>query len=147
MKVETHNHPDRDRAVPRRVDRRRRRDPRRRRDRPRREAEGRPHGLHGVEPDPAGLHGGAGKPEPWAALGKPGHIASALQIMIDGPLGGAAFNNEFGRPNLGGYFRVYEQTVGGQRRGYHKPIMIAGGLGNIRGARRRTRSSSPPARC
>src|SRR5450755_1880 len=51
--------------------------------------------------------------------------------MIDGPLGGAAFNNEFGRPNLCGYFRVYEQTVGGQRRGYHKPIMIAGGLGSI----------------
>ncbi len=51
--------------------------------------------------------------------------------MIDGPLGGAAFNNEFGRPNLAGYFRVYEQTVAGQRRGYHKPIMIAGGLGAI----------------
>ena len=51
--------------------------------------------------------------------------------MIEGPLGGAAFNNEFGRPNLGGYFRVYEQTVDGVRRGYHKPIMIAGGLGTI----------------
>src|SRR5450755_4373359 len=51
--------------------------------------------------------------------------------MIDGPLGGAAFNNEFGRPTLCGYFRVFEQTVGGQRRGYHKPIMIAGGLGSI----------------
>ena len=51
--------------------------------------------------------------------------------MIDGPLGGAAFNNEFGRPNLGGYFRVFEQTIGGQRRGYHKPIMIAGGIGAI----------------
>jgi len=71
--------------------------------------------------------------EPWeqAPYGKPEHIASPLQIMIDGPLGGAAFNNEFGRPNLGGYFRVYEQTVGEQRRGYHKPIMIAGGLGSI----------------
>ena len=71
--------------------------------------------------------------EPWEQqrYGKPEHIASALQIMIDGPLGGAAFNNEFGRPNLAGYFRVYEQTVGGQRRGYHKPIMIAGGLGSI----------------
>ncbi|MBC7732807.1 MAG: phosphoribosylformylglycinamidine synthase [Bacteriovorax sp.] len=71
--------------------------------------------------------------EPWEQLryGKPAHIASPLQIMIDGPLGGAAFNNEFGRPNLGGYFRVYEQTVNGQRRGYHKPIMIAGGLGSI----------------
>jgi len=74
-----------------------------------------------------------GTEEPWerAPCGKPGHIASALQIMIEGPLGGAAFNNEFGRPNLGGYFRVYEQTVGGVRRGYHKPIMIAGGLGSI----------------
>ena len=65
------------------------------------------------------------------AYGKPGHIASALQIMTEGPLGGAAFNNEFGRPNLAGYFREYEQTVGGQRWGYHKPIMIAGGVGTI----------------
>ena len=64
-------------------------------------------------------------------FGKPGHIASALQIMTEGPLGGAAFNNEFGRPNLNGYFREYEQTVGGQRWGYHKPIMIAGGVGTI----------------
>jgi len=80
-----------------------------------------------------------GTDEPWEKerYGKPEHIASALQIMLDGPLGGAAFNNEFGRPNLCGYFRVYEQTVPGeqggatQRRGYHKPIMIAGGLGAI----------------
>ncbi|KNZ31628.1 MAG: phosphoribosylformylglycinamidine synthase [Methylibium sp. NZG] len=78
-----------------------------------------------------------GTDEPWERepYGKPEHIASALQIMIDGPLGGAAFNNEFGRPNLAGYFRVYEQTVGegatALRRGYHKPIMIAGGLGSI----------------
>ncbi|MCE2880051.1 MAG: phosphoribosylformylglycinamidine synthase [Comamonadaceae bacterium] len=64
-------------------------------------------------------------------FGKPEHMASALQIMTEGPLGGAAFNNEFGRPNLAGYFREYEQTVGGQRWGYHKPIMIAGGLGSI----------------
>lgn len=63
--------------------------------------------------------------------GKPEHIASALQIMTEGPLGGAAFNNEFGRPNLAGYFREFEQTAGGQRWGYHKPIMIAGGLGTI----------------
>ncbi len=63
--------------------------------------------------------------------------------MIDGPLGGAAFNNEFGRPNLAGYFRVYEQTVGGQRRGYHKPIMIAGGLGSI--AATQTRKIEFPA--
>ncbi|MEP6971389.1 MAG: phosphoribosylformylglycinamidine synthase, partial [Betaproteobacteria bacterium] len=69
------------------------------------------------------------------AYGKPGHIASALQIMIEAPLGGAAFNNEFGRPNLLGYFREYEQTavssVDTVRRGYHKPIMVAGGLGTI----------------
>ncbi len=77
-----------------------------------------------------------GTDEPWerAPIGKPAHIASALQIMIDGPLGGAAFNNEFGRPNLGGYFRVFEMAVAGLRRGYHKPIMIAGGLGAISAA-------------
>ena len=71
--------------------------------------------------------------EPWerSPIGRPGHIASALQIMIDGPLGSAAFNNEFGRPNLTGYFRVFEQPVAGVQRGYHKPIMIAGGLGAI----------------
>ncbi|TFZ00937.1 phosphoribosylformylglycinamidine synthase [Ramlibacter henchirensis] len=63
--------------------------------------------------------------------GRPAHIASPLQIMTEGPLGGAAFNNEFGRPNLLGYFREYEQTVAGVVRGYHKPIMIAGGLGSI----------------
>jgi phosphoribosylformylglycinamidine synthase len=74
-----------------------------------------------------------GTHEPWeqSPVGKPEHIASPLQIMTEGPLGGAAFNNEFGRPNLGGYFRVFEQTVAGVRRGYHKPIMIAGGLGSI----------------
>ncbi len=65
------------------------------------------------------------------AGGKPGHIASPLQIMVEGPLGGAAFNNEFGRPNLLGYFREYEQRAGDVARGYHKPIMIAGGLGSI----------------
>jgi phosphoribosylformylglycinamidine synthase len=64
-------------------------------------------------------------------FGKPEHIASPLQIMTEGPLGGAAFNNEFGRPNLLGYFREYEQEVAGVARGYHKPIMIAGGLGFI----------------
>ena len=74
-----------------------------------------------------------GTDEPWERerIGKPAHIASALQIMTQGPLGGAAFNNEFGRPNLGGYFRVFEQRVAGVQRGYHKPIMIAGGLGSI----------------
>jgi len=74
-----------------------------------------------------------GMAEPWesGSIGKPTHIASALQIMTEGPLGGAAFNNEFGRPNLGGYFRVFEQPVSGVMRGYHKPIMIAGGIGSI----------------
>jgi phosphoribosylformylglycinamidine synthase len=83
-----------------------------------------------------------GAVQPWenAAYGKPERIASALQIMVDGPLGGAAFSNEFGRPVLGGYFRTYEQNVGttafGEDTvfGYHKPIMIAGGIGNISGA-------------
>ncbi len=71
--------------------------------------------------------------QPWETdNGKPERIASALEIMIDGPVGGASFNNEFGRPNLAGYFRTFEQPVGGVLRGYHKPIMIAGGLGNIR---------------
>src|SRR5690606_39878213 len=68
--------------------------------------------------------------------GKPDRIASPLEIMIEGPIGGAAFNNEFGRPNLTGYFRTFEEKVPGaageEVRGYHKPIMIAGGMGNIR---------------
>ncbi|MGR4869839.1 phosphoribosylformylglycinamidine synthase [Variovorax sp. LARHSF232] len=72
---------------------------------------------------------------PQGSYGKPEHIASPLQIMTEGPLGGAAFNNEFGRPNLLGYFREYEQAVQSDvdtvQRGYHKPIMIAGGLGQI----------------
>jgi phosphoribosylformylglycinamidine synthase len=75
-----------------------------------------------------------------AAYGKPDRIASPLQIMIEGPLGGAAFSNEFGRPVLGGYFRTYEQNLGPLSAGtadavfgYHKPIMIAGGIGNISG--------------
>ena len=67
-----------------------------------------------------------------SSLGQPAHMASALAIMTEGPLGGAAFNNEFGRPNLLGYFREYEQVVDGVQRGYHKPIMLAGGLGVIR---------------
>ena len=70
--------------------------------------------------------------QPWEnAYGKPGRIASALQIMIDGPLGGAAYNNEFGRPNIAGYFRTLEIETGNEVRGYHKPIMLAGGVGNI----------------
>ncbi|MDD3650618.1 phosphoribosylformylglycinamidine synthase, partial [Immundisolibacter sp.] len=71
-------------------------------------------------------------PQPWERpYGRPDRIASALDIMVEGPIGAAAFNNEFGRPNLAGFFRTYEQTVGGRVRGYHKPIMLAGGMGNI----------------
>jgi phosphoribosylformylglycinamidine synthase len=75
--------------------------------------------------------------QPWEIdFGKPARIVSAYDIMLDGPLGGAAFNNEFGRPSILGYFRTYEQKVqsfnGEEVRGYHKPIMLAGGLGNIR---------------
>ena len=71
--------------------------------------------------------------QPWEEdYGKPDRIVSALDIMIEGPIGGAAFNNEFGRPNLCGYFRTFEADFNGERRGYHKPIMIAGGYGNIR---------------
>jgi phosphoribosylformylglycinamidine synthase len=77
---------------------------------------------------------------PWESedYGSPAHIKSALEIMIDAPLGAAGFNNEFGRPAILGYFRSFEQTIPGpagpERRGYHKPIMLAGGLGNIRPA-------------
>ncbi|WP_026601012.1 phosphoribosylformylglycinamidine synthase [Methylomonas sp. 11b] len=75
--------------------------------------------------------------QPWEAdYGKPERIVSALDIMLEGPIGGAAFNNEFGRPNIAGYFRSFEQPAetgeANQYRGYHKPIMIAGGMGNIR---------------
>jgi len=74
-----------------------------------------------------------GAAQPWEQdFGKPERIVSALDIMLEGPIGAAAFNNEFGRPNLCGYFRTYEEQVGGELRGYHKPIMLAGGLGNIR---------------
>jgi len=78
-------------------------------------------------------------PEQW--IGAPGRIASALEIMIDGPLGGAAFNNEFGRPAILGYFRTFEQGEAGPgaapataARGYHKPVMLAGGIGTVRPA-------------
>ena len=75
--------------------------------------------------------------------GAPGRIATPLSIMTEGPLGGAAFNNEFGRPNLLGYFRTFEANVGGVRYGYHKPIMLAGGIGNIRDDQ--TKKLTPPA--
>ena len=79
-----------------------------------------------------GQAGGASGDAKAGDYGFPARIADALTIMIEGPIGAAAFNNEFGRPNLIGYFRAYEQNVGGRRYGYHKPIMIAGGVGNIR---------------
>ncbi|MBN8440129.1 MAG: phosphoribosylformylglycinamidine synthase [Thauera sp.] len=86
--------------------------------------------------------------QPWETpngrpYGKPERIASALDIMIEGPIGAAAFNNEFGRPNLAGYFRSFEQEVQGEVRGYHKPIMIAGGLGNIQ-AQQSEKPTFPP---
>lgn len=74
--------------------------------------------------------------------GAPGRIATPRAIMTDGPLGGAAFNNEFGRPNILGYFRAFEANVGGVRYGYHKPIMLAGGIGNIRDDQ--TKKAVPP---
>ena len=73
------------------------------------------------------------KPRDWEEnSGKPDRIASALDIMIEGPVGAASFNNEFGRPALAGYFRTFEQSIGARLWGYHKPIMLAGGMGNIR---------------
>ena len=103
MKVETHNHPTAI-SLPGRVDRLRRRDPRR------------APPARGSKPK-AGLCGFTvsnlnlpGAPQPWEkSIGKPSRIASALDIAIEGPIGAAAFNNEFGRPNLSGYFRTYEQ--------------------------------------
>ena len=74
-----------------------------------------------------------GAVQPWEKdHGKPGRIVSALDIMVEGPIGAAAFNNEFGRPALCGYFRTFELEHAGEVRGYHKPIMLAGGLGNVR---------------
>ncbi len=87
--------------------------------------------------------------QPWEHdYGKPERIVSALDIMLEGPIGAAAFNNEFGRPNLAGYFRTYEQNISpkagkSELRGYHKPIMIAGGVGNI-DARHVHKQAVPP---
>jgi phosphoribosylformylglycinamidine synthase len=74
-----------------------------------------------------------GGEQPWEAHdpGRPDRIVAALDIMLEGPIGAASFNNEFGRPALAGYFRTFEQNVAGVQRGYHKPIMLAGGVGNI----------------
>ena len=87
-------------------------------------------GLVGFSVSHLRLPGGE---QPWekADPGKPGRIASALDIMLEGPIGAASFNNEFGRPNLCGYFRTFEHAEGATTRGYHKPIMLAGGIGNI----------------
>ncbi len=74
-----------------------------------------------------------GQTEPWELeTGKPEHMASALDIMLEGPIGGASFNNEYGRPAINGYFRTFEAEYNGATRGYHKPIMIAGGLGTVK---------------
>ena len=85
--------------------------------------------------------------QPWEggarSYGRPNRIASALQIMLEGPIGGASFNNEFGRPNLLGYFRTFEQNVAGEQRGYHKPIMVSGGIGNISAVQVHKRKLTP----
>jgi phosphoribosylformylglycinamidine synthase len=94
-------------------------------------------------------------PQPWerptTTYGRPARIASPLAIMLEGPIGAAAFNNEFGRPNLAGYFRTYEQVTGDGAdrlvRGYHKPIMLAGGVGNIAASQSFKAGTLPPAPC
>ncbi len=97
-----------------------------------------PQPWESLTPSPSSVTGrgetvsGAAAPVSW--IGRPERIASALSIMLDGPIGAAAFNNEFGRPNLAGYFRTFEQEVAGEVRGYHQPIMIAGGVGYLRAA-------------
>ncbi len=85
--------------------------------------------------------------QPWERDdgGRPRRIASALRIMLEGPIGAASFNNEFGRPNLAGYFRTLEQRVAGEVRGYHKPIMIAGGIGNLAARHAHKRELEPGA--
>ncbi len=131
MKVETHNHPTAISPFPGAATGS--------------GGEIRDEGATGVGAKPkAGLSGFSvsnlripGFEQPWETdFGKPDRIVTALDIMTEGPLGGAAFNNEFGRPNILGYFRTYEEKVpshnGEEIRGYHKPIMIAGGMGNIR---------------
>ena len=127
MKVETHNHPTAISPFPGAATGS--------------GGEIRDEGATGVGAKPkAGLSGFSvsnlripGFEQPWETdFGKPDRIVTALDIMTDGPLGGAAFNNEFGRPALNGYFRTFEQNVNGDVKGFHKPIMIAGGYGNIR---------------
>jgi phosphoribosylformylglycinamidine synthase len=87
-----------------------------------------------------------GAERPWEGPeSRPDRIASPLSIMLEGPIGAASFNNEFGRPNLAGYFRTYEQPVDGTLRGYHKPIMLAGGVGNVRDVHARKDGVPPGA--
>ena len=87
-----------------------------------------------------------GAERPWEGPeSKPDRIASPLAIMLEGPIGAASFNNEFGRPNLAGYFRCYEQEVEGVVRGYHKPIMLAGGVGSVRAAHAKKANVPPGA--
>ena len=83
--------------------------------------------------------------QPWeTAAGRPSRMASALEIMLEGPIGAAAFNNEFGRPNLAGYFRTFEQQAGKVTHGYVKPIMIAGGIGNVQAEQSFKMDTFPP---
>jgi phosphoribosylformylglycinamidine synthase len=87
-----------------------------------------------------------GHERPWEGrASRPDRIASPLSIMVEGPIGAASFNNEFGRPNLAGYFRAYEQEASGIVRGYHKPIMVAGGVGNVRAVHAHKAEVSPGA--
>ena len=88
-----------------------------------------------------------GFPQPWERLyaPHPGRLATPLQIMTDGPIGGAAFGNEFGRPQLCGFFRTYEGEVAGRLRGYHKPVMLAGGMGTIRRSQVEKKAVKPGA--
>ena len=89
-----------------------------------------------------------GAERPWEGPeSKPDRIASPLAIMIEGPIGAASFNNEFGRPNLAGYFRSTSRRWTGVVRGYHKPIMLAGGVGNVRAAHAQQGRRRRRARC
>jgi len=140
MKVETHNHPTAIAPFPAR-----RRAPaarsRRGRDGQGREAEGGAHGIHGFASAAARAAPALGG-TPWQA--GPHRLRAGDHAR--GPIGGASFNNEFGRPNLLGYFRTFEQRVAGEVRGYHKPIMVAGGWGTFAPTTRRS-TRYPRARC
>ncbi len=133
LKVETHNHPTAISPFPGAATGAGGGNPRRGGRRPRRQAKA---GLVGFSVSHLQI---PGFEQPWeGSIGRSSRIASALQIMLEGPIGAAAFNNEFGRPNICGYFRTFETVLpwerAGRARGYHKPIMLAGGLGNVRRA-------------